>query len=305
MAIAVLEDMGQFIQETLSTNTPRVLINQFVNIYNRHETRRSVGSAAAILVVGGLGVPIFLGVPEIHNYVGPIVHQFLPFVSEIGEKIGVGFVGFWITGAVGFNAAEFVHRVVSSQEKSKESTEDERTQKKSFEDLEDKISDEKIEEIIDANPHMYSRLDDSVEKIEYIVQLKEKLKSIRDKIKSDSRGKKRDHLKPILESALEKKDLLPLLVELSENQAKRRAKLEYSQQFLDYLDNQIGDVIEIKNISEYLEKSVHSHIMYLPEEQKKAKKEEVMNAVKHVVQKQQAKLDAFQSIGDEKFRATF
>ena len=227
-ASTILGKLGTFVQNVVTTNTAKVLVDQGANFYRDFKRWRSAACASAMVLAGAGGVPLFILVPEFHQYFANIIHHILPFIGDVGETIGVGALGFWISAAVAYQLAKEGYREFSLQ-------------KNGHTNSEYAITDQKVKELVDANPHIFDYDDEakvqdkpgapqsdedavavemedggtvSSKKVTDTAKLKATLEFVRrqlDITKGDGTTSHAEH-KKILLSALRTGDLAPLIV---------------------------------------------------------------------------------------------
>lgn len=133
--------VGTFVQDVVTTVTPKVMLDNVVDVAKRYKPVRNVACFVTTAAGGGGGVPLFLYTP-IHDYVAPIVLEIIPFAGKTAVDVGVGFVGFWVGGAVAYNVAKYTYREAARQYGGHPNS--------AYH-----FDAAKAEEIIDANPELY------------------------------------------------------------------------------------------------------------------------------------------------------
>lgn len=244
--VPFLSTLGNFVQETISTNVAKVLVGNVTDIFRGYKRYRNIACVGVMTLAGAGGVPAFILIPDIHDYFYPIVKETIPFLGKVGNNIGVGIIGFWICAAVGYNVAKFVYREVSERKNGHTNTEY-------------AITDENVTKIVDANPIVYSyektpegQLTPAAQnkRAGDIQDLKAMLKVIRGKIseyKNDGTTRHDDN-KMMLLKALRTKDLTPILENAAQNTAKREVRKNYVALLAAYLSEVNFDVF--KNVNQ-------------------------------------------------------
>lgn len=102
-----LATLGKYVQDSLSTVTPKKIFESIANIYSNYKRPRSIWTLSCALLAGsGVGV-LFIMQPHTLAYFQPVVLKVLPFSGDVGSKIGVFVIGTWLGGALGHNAAKY------------------------------------------------------------------------------------------------------------------------------------------------------------------------------------------------------
>lgn len=223
-----LEMLGKYVQNSLTTNTFRELAKNAANIFRNRKRPRAIWCGTLSLLGGGALATIFVAQPETIAYFQPIVLKGLPFLGDVGAKIAVGVIGFWLGGAFGHNAGKFTAQEFALRAYGHSNT--------AY-----KITNAIVARIIAANPHIYGNA--AERDLESNIpggqksELKNLLLQFRDNIARHKKEESAAHdtYKFALESALRTSNLAPIFDVLSMNEAKRNSREAYAQLIESYL----------------------------------------------------------------------
>lgn len=228
-----LATLGRYVQDSLSTITPKKIFESIANIYSNYKRPRSIWTLTwAVLGAGGVGV-LFIMQPQTLSYFQPIVLKVMPFAGDVGSKIGVFVIGTWVGGALGHNAAKYTAQQFALKVYGHSNT--------AY-----IIKNPHVARIVHANPQIYGVQREPERELDiemgdpafsHNLGLKKLLLEFRHKIFSHKNDPSSAHgtYKHALLAALRSMDLGPIYDVLRMNEAKREAREEYAQLTANYL----------------------------------------------------------------------
>ncbi len=111
----ILQYILKFTTQTASTNSAMEIVDSIKDIRYGHKRARGIWCfTMALLGAGGAGA-LFVLEPSVLAYFQPIVLKTLPFLGDIGSKIGVGLIGAWFGAGFGHNTAKEVVKYYSEK----------------------------------------------------------------------------------------------------------------------------------------------------------------------------------------------
>jgi hypothetical protein len=161
-----------FIQQCFVTNTYRKVVDETTSLIYKYTPVTSAIKLGTLVLVGAGGAALFVVEPSVCNYFQQIILQALPFLAEstttaltnstsmlnttstviiattagnIISKMGVGFLGAWYGGALGWNLSEITIQEVTLRSKG-------------YTNPAFTFSDDMIQNIIKFNQHLFPPL---------------------------------------------------------------------------------------------------------------------------------------------------
>jgi hypothetical protein len=223
--MTVLEMLGKYVQKSLTTVTPKEIAVNFANAIFGHKRARGIW-CLTICLSAGIGGGVAFAIDSVpYGYFSPIVLKALPFLGEVGAKIAVGTIGFWICGAFGHQAAKFTAQEFNRRAHGHSNS--------AY-----IFSDVDVQRIMDANPQAYAQAVAAADDLEAgrqgnrqidAAELREYMLHLRDQIDShrDNRAE-HDKYKRALLGLLRQATLRPALETIGADRAERAVRVAWA-----------------------------------------------------------------------------
>lgn len=223
--MTVLEMLGKYVQQSLTTVTPKVIAVNVANVVYGHKRARSLWCLSLCLLAGAGGGAAFAIDSVPYAYFSPIVLKALPFLGEVGAKIAVGTIGFWICGAFGHNAAKFTAQEFNRRAHGHSNS--------AY-----IFNDEDVQRIMRANPQAYAQALQAAEAEDIeagapqpadAAELKEFMLHLRNQIDSHRENRaEHDKYKRALLGLLRQSTLRPALEAIAADRAERQVRMNWA-----------------------------------------------------------------------------